>query len=61
MRAREINPTVRIVVRMWDTQLSNHLKNSLNAETLSSSDLAAPAFAGHGGRRGHRADDAHPR
>ncbi len=46
VRAREINKTARIVVRMWDTELSNHLKNSLNAETLSSSDLSAPAFAG---------------
>jgi Trk K+ transport system NAD-binding subunit len=46
VRAREINPTARIVVRMWDTQLSNHLKHSLNAETISSSDLSAPAFAG---------------
>ena len=46
VRAREINPTMRIVVRMWDTQLSNHLKRSLNAETLSASDLSPPAFAG---------------
>lgn len=46
VRAREMNPTMRIVVRMWDSQLSNHLKNSLNAETLSASDLSAPAFAG---------------
>lgn len=46
VRAREMNPRMRIVVRMWDTQLSNHLKRSLNAETLSSSDHSAPAFAG---------------
>jgi Trk K+ transport system NAD-binding subunit len=46
VRAREMNPKMRIVVRMWDTQLSNHLKRSLNAETLSSSDHSAPAFAG---------------
>lgn len=46
VRAREINSTMRLVVRMWDTQLSNHLKRSLNAETISSSDLSAPAFAG---------------
>ncbi len=45
VRAREINPKLRIIVRMWDTQLSNHIKHSLNAETLSASDLAAPAFA----------------
>ena len=46
VRAREMNPTMRIIVRMFDTQLSNHIKRSLNAETLSASDLAAPAFAG---------------
>jgi Trk K+ transport system NAD-binding subunit len=46
VRAREINTRMRIVVRMWDTELSNHLKRSLNAETLSSSDHSAPAFAG---------------
>jgi voltage-gated potassium channel len=46
VRAREMNPEMRIVVRMWDSQLSNHLKKSLNAETLSASDLSAPAFAG---------------
>jgi Trk K+ transport system NAD-binding subunit len=46
VRAREMNPDMRIVVRMWDTQLSNHLKRSLNAETISASDLSAPAFAG---------------
>lgn len=46
VRAREVNPTMRLVVRMWDTQLSNHLKNSLDAETISASDLSAPAFAG---------------
>jgi voltage-gated potassium channel len=46
VRAREMNPNMRIVVRMWDTELSNHLKKSLNAETLSASDLSAPAFAG---------------
>ena len=46
VRAREMNPHMRIVVRMWDSQLSNHLKNSLNAETISASDHSAPAFAG---------------
>lgn len=46
VRAREMNSRMRIVVRMWDTQLSNHLKHSLNAETISASDLSAPAFAG---------------
>lgn len=46
VRAREMNATMRLVVRMWDSQFANHLKNSLNAETISASDLAAPAFAG---------------
>lgn len=46
VRARDMNPHVRIVVRMWDDQFANHLKTSLNAETVSASDLAAPAFAG---------------
>lgn len=46
VRAREINPQARIVVRMWDDEFAAHLKKSLNVETLSSSDLAAPAFAG---------------
>ncbi len=46
VHAREMNKTARIVVRMFDLQLSNHLKRSLNAETLSASDLSAPAFAG---------------
>lgn len=46
VRARELNDSMRIVVRLWDDQLSNHLKKSLNAEVVSSSDLAAPAFAG---------------
>ena len=45
VRAREINPNVRIVVRMWDNEFANHLKNTLNVETISSSDFAAPAFA----------------
>lgn len=46
VRAREMNERIRIVVRMWDDQFAAHLKRSLNAETVSASDLAAPAFAG---------------
>jgi Trk K+ transport system NAD-binding subunit len=46
VRAREMNSTMRLVVRMWDSQFASHMKRSLNAETISSSDLAAPAFAG---------------
>jgi voltage-gated potassium channel len=46
VRARDINPNAKIVVRMWDNEFAAHLKKSLNVETISSSDLAAPAFAG---------------
>lgn len=47
MRTREFNPTIRIVVRMWDTQFANQLNRFLGVEAvLSASDLAAPAFAG---------------
>ena len=46
VRARDMNKHIRIVVRMWDDQFANHLKTSLDAETVSASDLAAPVFAG---------------
>lgn len=46
LRAREISPKSKIVVRMWDNEFAAHLKKSLNVETISSSDLSAPAFAG---------------
>ncbi len=47
MRARELNPDVRIVVRMWDGQFARQLRRFMNVEAvLSASDLAAPAFAG---------------
>ncbi len=47
MKVRDMNPHVRIVSRMWDDQYSTHLHQFLNVETvLSSSDLAAPVFAG---------------
>lgn len=47
MRARDLNPNVRIVVRVWDTQFANQLERFMNVQSvLSSSDLAAPAFAG---------------
>jgi Trk K+ transport system NAD-binding subunit len=47
MRAREFNPNVRIVVRMWDSQFANQLHRFMGVEAvLSASDLAAPAFAG---------------
>lgn len=47
MRVRDINPNVRIVVRMWDDAYAAQLNRFLGVETvLSASDLAAPAFAG---------------
>src|SRR5690606_35798227 len=47
MRAREFNPNVRIVVRMWDNQFANQLHRFMGVEAVvSASDLAAPAFAG---------------
>jgi Trk K+ transport system NAD-binding subunit len=47
MRARDLNPNVRIVARMWDGQFSNQLKRFMGVQAvMSASDLAAPAFAG---------------
>ncbi len=46
MRARDLNPEVRIVTRMWDARFAEQLKRFLNVEVMSASDLAAPAFAG---------------
>jgi Trk K+ transport system NAD-binding subunit len=47
MRARELNPEVRIVVRVWDNQFAAQIRHFMNVEAvLSASDLAAPAFAG---------------
>lgn len=46
MRARDLNPDIRIVTRMWDDRFAAQLKRFLNVEVMSASDLAAPAFAG---------------
>lgn len=47
MRARDMNPTIRIVVRSWDAAFAAQLKRFMGVEAvLSSSDLSAPAFAG---------------
>ena len=47
MRARDMNPNVRIVVRMWDSQFAQQLQRFMGVQAvLSASDLAAPAFAG---------------
>lgn len=47
MRARDLNPDVRIVSRMWDDQFANQMKRFMGVQAvLSASDLAAPVFAG---------------
>lgn len=46
MRARDLNPDVRIVARMWDARFADQLQRFLNVQVMSASDLAAPAFAG---------------
>ncbi len=47
MRARDLNPDIRIVARMWDAQFAKQINRFMGVEAvLSSSDLAAPAFAG---------------
>lgn len=47
MRARDLNPNVRIVVRMWDDQFAQQIRRFMNVEAvMSASDLAAPSFAG---------------
>lgn len=47
MRARDMNPDVRIVARVWDSQYAKQIKTFMNVQSVhSSSDLAAPAFAG---------------
>ncbi len=47
MRARDLNATMRIIVRMWDSRFAEQLKRFVGVEAvLSASELAAPAFAG---------------
>ncbi|MBC7870333.1 MAG: TrkA family potassium uptake protein [Chitinophagaceae bacterium] len=47
MRARDMNPDIRIVARSWDTQFANQLKRFMGVNAvLSASELAAPVFAG---------------
>lgn len=46
MRARDLNPDVRIVVRVWEDRFASQIKRFMNvAAVLSATDLAAPAFA----------------
>lgn len=47
MRARDLNPDVRITVRMWDDHYVQQIRRFLNVEAvMSASSLAAPVFAG---------------
>lgn len=47
MRARDMNPNVRIIARMWNDQFANQLKQFMNVQTvISSSSLSAPTFTG---------------
>jgi len=47
MRARDLNPDVRIVARMWDDTYAKQMKNFMGVDAVhSASDLAAPVFAG---------------
>jgi len=46
MRARDLNPAVRIVVRVWEDRFAAQIRRFMNVEAvLSATDLAAPAFA----------------
>lgn len=47
MRTRAMNKEIRIVARVWDDQFAAQMQEFMNVQhVLSSSDLAAPAFAG---------------
>lgn len=46
MRARDLNPDVRIVVRVWEDRFARQIRRFMNVEAvLSATDLAAPVFA----------------
>lgn len=47
MKVREVNPTVRLVARVWDRGIGDQMARfGLADEVLSAADLSAPAFAG---------------
>lgn len=47
MRARDLNPRVRIVARTWDSQYAKQLREFLGVERIvSSAEVSAPIFAG---------------
>ncbi|MCP3164615.1 potassium channel family protein [Myxococcus qinghaiensis] len=43
--ARKLNPKIRVVIRLFDEDLSGKVRDTFKAEALSSSSLAAPAMA----------------
>jgi Trk K+ transport system NAD-binding subunit len=43
--ARRLNPDIRVVIRLFDDDLSDKVRDTFKAEALSSSSLAAPAMA----------------
>ena len=43
--ARRLNPTIRVVIRLFDDDLVAKVRDTFKAEALSSSSLAAPAMA----------------
>lgn len=43
--ARRLNPDIRVVIRLFDDDLSGKVRDTFKAEALSSSSLAAPAMA----------------
>ena len=48
MRARDLNPDLRIVTRMWEDQFKEQIARFMNVEAiLSATDIAAPTFAGY--------------
>ena len=48
MRARDLNPNIRIVVRMWDDRFAEQIQRFMNVEAvLSTTDLSAPSFAAY--------------
>jgi voltage-gated potassium channel len=47
MRVRDMNPSLRIVARMWDDQFTKQMKQFMGVYAVhSASELAAPVFAG---------------
>ncbi len=47
MKVRDMNPDIRLVVRVWEDHFARQIQNFMNVQSvLSSSGLAAPAFTG---------------